>query len=75
MSVFAQPTSYSEMLTKIAIFTFGTTWLLTILLAAQSPVIAATLSALDIEVKVWVFEKVKLGWVCRPRSLPCYHAC
>lgn len=63
MSVFSQPTSYSEMLTKIAIFTFGTTWLLTILLGAQSPTIAATLNALDVEVKVWVFEKVKLGWI------------
>jgi hypothetical protein len=63
MSVFAQPTNYSEMLTKIAFFTFSVTFLLTILVAGQSPEIAATLDGLDVKVKVLVFESVKLGWI------------
>jgi hypothetical protein len=63
MTVFAQPTSYSEMLTKIALFTFGVTLLLTILIAGQSSEVATTLDALDFKVKVWVFESIKVGWV------------
>ncbi|HJZ13337.1 MAG TPA: hypothetical protein VJ521_14370, partial [Acidobacteriota bacterium] len=51
------------MLTKIALFTFGATFLLTILVAGQSQEIANTLDVLNVNVKVWVFESVKLGWI------------
>ena len=63
MSVFAQPKTYSEMLAKIAIFTGGTAFLLTLLIAWHSPPIARALDALNIDVKIWVFDKVQLGWV------------
>jgi len=51
------------MLAKIAIFTGVTAFLLTLLIGWHSPAIASTLDALNVDVKVWVFEKVKVGWV------------
>lgn len=64
--VVQQPKDYSEMLTKIAVFTFFSSLGATFLLDRFSPPVSAFLNAWEITVDVWIIEKLPITWMLLP---------
>jgi len=61
--VVRQPKDYSEMLTKIAIFTFFSCLGAAFLLNHYSPPVSQVLNTWSLEVDVWLLKQLPIGWM------------
>lgn len=66
MIPFTAPTNYSEMLNKIAIFTFFVSLIMTVLVSSASPTVSDFLARFDIKVEVASITSIPIAYVVPP---------